>query len=65
MTPEQWEKAKFVIEDPIYGEIRFNSLLPIEWQLDELACDFCDMEDDCEECPAYEYSLLYKLKENQ
>jgi len=61
MTPEQWEQGKFTVDDPVYGEIRFNALLPIEWQLDEIRCDYCDMEDDCRKCSAFEYSLLYQL----
>ena len=61
ITVKEWEKGKFVVDDPLYGEIRFNSLLPLEWQLDELRCDFCDQTKDCRKCPSFEYSLLYSL----
>jgi hypothetical protein len=61
ITAKQWKDGQFTVDSPLYGEIAFNSLLPMEWQLDAIRCDFCDMEQDCRKCSAFEYSLLYKL----
>lgn len=67
MDMKQWEDGKFVVDDPVYGEIRLNTNLPIEWQLEaianEIKCDFCDQHKDCRKCSAFEYSLLHRLIE--
>jgi len=61
---KKWEDKKITIDSPLYGEIRLNTLIPLEWQLVELWCDCCDMEIDCRKCEAFEYSLLYQLINN-